>query len=106
MSDTKSADKPGQLKETERITQGPGPGRGYIPRGNHDLDVGGEQASPRGRLLRLVQGAAQDGDRNVGAALRQPQQRYARFGLMARLAGLAVALLGLGELATQSMQLA
>jgi ATP-binding cassette, subfamily B, multidrug efflux pump len=28
MTETKSPDKPGTLKETERITQGPGPGRG------------------------------------------------------------------------------
>ena len=63
-------------------------------------DVGGEDASPRRRLLGLVQGAAQDAGRDVDASLRQPKQRQARFGSAAGLAGLPVTLFGVGELAT------
>ena len=49
MSDTKPADKPGQLKETERITQGPGPG---------SRPDGRRHGRPEGQHLRAVRQAA------------------------------------------------
>ena len=49
MTETKAADKPGQLKETERITQGPGPGRGPMGGG-----MVGQKASAFGPSARRL----------------------------------------------------
>ena len=72
MSATKPADKPGTLKETERITQGPGPGRGPMGGG-----MVGQKANSFGpSAKRLVRQLAPERTKvNPGRGARDRQRR-------------------------------
>ena len=75
------------------------------PRGQRDLDLRGQQPRALRRLAGLADRAADRGGRGVAVALGQPQQRQAGHRLAPAAAGLAVGLLGRGELAPQAMDL-
>ena len=73
--------------------------------GQHDFDIGGQQAhafQPAGRRAR---DATNGGGGHVGASLHEAQQRQARLGLEAQLACASIRLLGCRELPFQAMHL-
>jgi hypothetical protein len=84
---------------------GAGSGRPHVARGQHDLDVRGQEPGSRGLIAGLVHHPAHRRRGRLDLALRQPQLREAGLGVAPRLAGLAVGLLGPRELAAQPVEL-
>ena len=73
MTDTKPADKPGQLKETERITQGPGPGRG--PMGGGMVGQKASDVRPVGQAAGRASWRRERSKAIAGPAARGRQRR-------------------------------
>ena len=95
----------GQLGGDVRQIVGGGACLPRVTRGQHDLVVRGQQLGAGPAVLRLVHRAPHRRVRGIHLTLGQPQQRQAGLRPASPLAGLAVRLLGLRELAPQPVQL-
>ena len=73
------------------------PGLGHVPRGQQDLDDGGQHLAPGEGVRRAVEHAANGGGRVLGAALLDAQQRQPGLRLPPVLVGAPVRRLGLVE---------
>ena len=102
---------PGGVRSQERRSErggdpteliGGGAGGGGVAGGEHDLDVGAEQARPRDRVLGFAEGAADHRVGGVEPSLGESQQREAGLGVPAVLAGALVRGLGAVEVADEA----
>ena len=76
-----------------------------VANGDHDLDVGGQQAHALQPVNRRGCDPTDGGGRHIEASLREAQKRQARLGFQAKLACAAIRLLGRRELPFQAMDL-
>ena len=79
---------------------------GGVARGEHDLDVGAEQARSRHRVLGLAEDAADHRVGDVDPALGEPQQREAGLWVAAELVGALIRGFGAVEVADEAEEIA